>query len=38
MGGEPNLQQKVPEKYFIVTNDEFIRVKYVLVFELQRAT
>ena len=36
VGGEPSLLQKVPEKYFVVKNDEFVRVKYVLVFETQK--
>ena len=31
-GGEPSLQQKVPDKYFVIANDELVRVKYVLVF------
>lgn len=32
-GGEPSLSQKVPEKYFVVSNDDYVRVKYVLVFD-----
>lgn len=32
-GGEPSLTQKVPEKYFVVSNDDYVRVKYVLVFD-----
>lgn len=36
VGGEPNIQGKVPEKYFIVSNDEYIRIKYVMVYETQK--
>lgn len=36
VGGEPNIQGRVPEKYFIVSNDEFIRIKYLFVFEAQK--
>lgn len=36
VGGEPSLLQKVPEKYFVVKNDEFVRVKYVFIFEMQK--
>lgn len=32
-GGEPSFTQKVPEKYFIVSNDDLVRVKFVLVFD-----
>ena len=32
-GGEPSFTQKVPEKYFVVSNDDYVRVKYVLVFD-----
>ena len=35
-GGEPNIQGKVPERYLIVLNDEFIRVKYVLLYGKKR--
>ena len=31
-GGEPSLVQRVPEKYFVVPNDDYVRVKYILVF------
>lgn len=36
VGGEPSIQGKIPEKYFIVSNDEFIRIKYIFVFETQK--
>ena len=32
-GGEPSFTHKVPEKYFVVSNDDYVRVKYVLVFD-----
>ena len=32
-GGEPSITQKVPEKYFVVSNDDYVRVKYILVFD-----
>ena len=35
-GGEPSLQGKVPEQYFIVSNNELVRVKFVMVFGRQR--
>ena len=35
-GGEPSINQKVPERYFVVTNDEMLRVKYILVFAQER--
>ena len=31
-GSEPNLQNKVPEEYFVVSNDELLRVKYLLLY------
>ena len=36
IGGEPSINQKIPDKYFVVTNDELVRVKYVLVFSHRR--
>jgi hypothetical protein len=32
-GGEPSFTQEVPEKYFVVSNDNYVRVKYVLIFD-----
>ena len=37
IGGEPSLDQKIPEKYFIVANNELVRVKYILVFGRSRS-
>ena len=37
MGGEPSINQKIPDRYFVVTNDELVRVKYILVFSHRRA-
>ena len=37
VGGEPTLNQKIPERYFVVTNDELIRIKYILVFAHERS-
>lgn len=36
-GGVPSLQQKVPDGYFIIPNDELLRVKYILFFGRQKA-
>jgi poly[ADP-ribose] polymerase 16 len=35
-GGEPSLQQAIPDRYFVVTNDELVRVSHLLVFTQQR--
>ena len=35
-GGEPSLQGKVPDQYFIVSNNELVRVKFVMVFGKQK--
>lgn len=34
-GGEPSLQQSVPDRYFVVTNDEMVRVSHLLIFTQQ---
>lgn len=34
-GGEPSLQQSVPDRYFVVTNDELVRVSHLLIFTQQ---
>ena len=31
-GGEPSIGQKLPDKYYVVHNNEHLRVKYILVF------
>ena len=31
-GGEPSIGQKLPDKYFVVHNNEHLRVKYIFVF------
>ena len=35
VGGEPNFNQKIPERYFVITNDELLHLKYILVFAQQ---
>eukprot|EP00731_Ephydatia_muelleri_P031675 Em0023g182a len=35
-GGEPSVGQKLPEKYFVVQNNEHLRVKYIFVFGHKR--
>ena len=35
-GGEPSLSRRIPEQYFVVTNNELVRVKYILVFAQER--
>ena len=32
VGGEPSLNQRIPQRYFVVQNNSWLRVKYVLVF------
>lgn len=35
-GSEPNLQNDVPREYFVVSNDELVRVKYVLLYRREQ--
>ena len=32
IGGEPSLNQRIPQRYFVVQNNSWLRVKYVLIF------
>lgn len=34
-GGEPSLQHTIPDRYFVVTNDELVRVSHLLLFTQQ---
>ena len=34
-GGEPSLQHSIPDRYFVVTNDELVRISHLLFFTQQ---